>query len=276
MKTISLKITGMKKYFILGTLLTALMFIFAPVNAYSEPKIMSDGQVFDPVFYAAQNPDVVKALGTDEAALYKHYTMFGQKEGRLPFNPAQSTPAASTPATADKIVKDINGGAQKMAEVQKAYTDLPQNVKNYYNKRNVNIYTCVREHIALISSDGKPHNGLCAGKRTRNHETWQWVDHNYDLYIAGSVNSFQSPRYVLYHELGHILDFELATQRGQWYYSDNWAGWTEMIPYSKTQVYNCNEAFAEAFAGYFEQPEKLKRIAPNAYVYIENFIVNMK
>ena len=113
-------------------------------------------------------------------------------------------------------------------------------------------------------------------KRTRNHETWQWVDHNYDLYIAGSVNSFQSPRYVLYHELGHILDFELATQRGQWYYSDNWAGWTEMIPYSKTQVYNCNEAFAEAFAGYFEQPEKLKRIAPNAYAYIENFIVNMK
>ena len=149
-----------------------------------------------------------------------------------------------------------------MAEVQKAYTDLPQNVKNYYNKRNVNIYTCVHEHIALISSDGKPHNGLCAGKRTRNHETWQWVDHNYDLYIAGSVNSFRSPRYVLYHELGHILDFELATQRGQWYYSDNWAGWTEMIPYSKSQVITVMKLLLRHSPDILSNPKSSRELPP--------------
>ena len=49
-----------------------------------------------------------------------------------------------------------------------------------------------------------------------------------------------------------------------------------MQPYSPTQVYSASEAFAEAFAAYFERPEKLKKTAPNAYTYIENIIVNMQ
>ena len=37
---------------------------------------------FDAEFYAANNPDVVAALGTEELALYTHYVMNGRNEGR--------------------------------------------------------------------------------------------------------------------------------------------------------------------------------------------------
>ncbi len=37
---------------------------------------------FDPAYYAEQNPDVTALLGTDPAALYAHYVMFGAAEGR--------------------------------------------------------------------------------------------------------------------------------------------------------------------------------------------------
>ena len=38
--------------------------------------------VFDPVYYAANNPDVVKVYGTTAAKLYEHFLDFGIKEGR--------------------------------------------------------------------------------------------------------------------------------------------------------------------------------------------------
>ena len=76
------------------------------------------------------------------------------------------------------------------------------------------------------------------------------------------------PVYTLYHELGHVLDYGYR-------YSRNWEGWTEMQPYSPTQVYSSGEAFAEAFAAYFTRPEKLKSVAPNAYAYIDNIILGM-
>ena len=58
----------------------------------------------------------------------------------------------------------------------------------------------------------------------------------------------------MYHELGHVLDVGYR-------YPKNWEGWTEMQPFSPTQVYSANEAFAEAFAAYFERPTKLKNTA---------------
>ena len=37
---------------------------------------------FDPAYYAAQNPDVVAVVGSDESMLRLHYDMFGKAEGR--------------------------------------------------------------------------------------------------------------------------------------------------------------------------------------------------
>lgn len=68
------------------TILTIMAVVVSPLNAYAAPKNMPDGQVFDPEFYAQNNPDVVAALGTDEAALYNHYKNYGKAEGRKPYN----------------------------------------------------------------------------------------------------------------------------------------------------------------------------------------------
>lgn len=52
-------------------------------------KYMDNGTLFDPLYYANENPDVVKAiynstLKVTEAQLYQHYKSAGKQEGRLP------------------------------------------------------------------------------------------------------------------------------------------------------------------------------------------------
>ena len=48
---------------------------------------------FDAKFYAANNPDVVAAFGSDNAYLmYFHYVTIGKKEGRLPYAGAEKIP----------------------------------------------------------------------------------------------------------------------------------------------------------------------------------------
>ena len=46
-------------------------------------SVLGTSAAFDPVYYAAQNPDVVKALGNSPAMLKLHYDMFGRKEARM-------------------------------------------------------------------------------------------------------------------------------------------------------------------------------------------------
>ena len=50
-------------------------------NMTAGDKVPAD---FDAVFYANMYPDVAKAVGTDKAALYKHYAECGYLEGRMP------------------------------------------------------------------------------------------------------------------------------------------------------------------------------------------------
>ena len=59
--------------------------LFSSVSVCAAPQTMPDGQIFDPVFYAATYPDVAAAMGTDPGALYQHYVQFGKAEGRLPY-----------------------------------------------------------------------------------------------------------------------------------------------------------------------------------------------
>ncbi len=71
-------------------------------------------EAFDPVFYAASNPDVVAVLGTDPQALLNHYLNYGIREGRLPYEGAQpgaavdgiaSPAAAQEPAPASSFTR---------------------------------------------------------------------------------------------------------------------------------------------------------------------------
>ena len=51
------------------------------LGASAALEAIPDGWVFDPEYYAAQNPDVVQVVGTDTMALYNHYRQSGNKEG---------------------------------------------------------------------------------------------------------------------------------------------------------------------------------------------------
>lgn len=57
------------------------------IRADAAPMKYTDGNIFDPEYYAAHNPDVVAALGTDPDVLYRHYFMFGKQEGRAGYDP---------------------------------------------------------------------------------------------------------------------------------------------------------------------------------------------
>ncbi len=86
------------------------------LTSFAAPATMPDGQVFDAEFYAKTYPDVVAVLGTDAAALYKHYQTYGKKEGRLPYAPGTETgtkPAAATTATQPA---GVPATASKMAD----------------------------------------------------------------------------------------------------------------------------------------------------------------
>jgi len=63
--------------------LAFVMGIFGTISVFAQSRKMDDGTIFDAEFYAEQNPDVVAAVGTDENALYQHYTSAGNEEGRL-------------------------------------------------------------------------------------------------------------------------------------------------------------------------------------------------
>ncbi len=79
--------------------LATLIFTLNSSSVFAQVKTMPDGTKFDPEFYAAKYPDVVAVLGNSEAALYKHYQDYGQKEGRLPYSPDGTTVAPAATAT---------------------------------------------------------------------------------------------------------------------------------------------------------------------------------
>ena len=73
--------------------------VLTPMNVWAVPITMPDGQTFDGAYYAAMNPDVVRAIGADVSVLYQHYLKYGKAEGRKPYEGAPSTGATTTSAS---------------------------------------------------------------------------------------------------------------------------------------------------------------------------------
>ena len=78
------------------------------MSAQAAPAVMKDGQIFDAEYYAAHNPDVAAAVGTDAKALYQHYESAGKAEGRAPYDPTKS---------AAEIVKEAQEELKKQANI---------------------------------------------------------------------------------------------------------------------------------------------------------------
>lgn len=75
----------MKKKLSLALLLGVLG-LSSSITVFGSPRTMTDGAVFDPEYYAQNNPDVAGVLGDDPDLLYQHYINFGKAEGRKPYS----------------------------------------------------------------------------------------------------------------------------------------------------------------------------------------------
>lgn len=84
----------------LATLMLAVLAVVSPISAVTSQaaetyaydsaydlQYMSDGGLFDPIYYARNNPDVVSVMqSSDKNVLYQHYLNYGKAEGRLPYD----------------------------------------------------------------------------------------------------------------------------------------------------------------------------------------------
>lgn len=71
---------------LVAIILTALITLSGSITAFAAPEAVNIDGVwvsFDAEYYAANNPDVVAAVGTDANALLQHYITSGQYEGRF-------------------------------------------------------------------------------------------------------------------------------------------------------------------------------------------------
>ena len=75
----------MNKKIVMSIVITLTITMTFGMSVFAAPKQMSDGQIFDPDFYAQTYPDVVAALGSNEEVLYQHYLNNGKLEGRQPY-----------------------------------------------------------------------------------------------------------------------------------------------------------------------------------------------
>ena len=121
---------------IIAATLAAAGMLATGMPAHAQVTVMYDGQAFDPEYYAQQNPDVVKAVGTDKNALYAHYQHYGKAEGRLPF---VSTTGISQVMT-KHLVMPLPGGewfdpayyAENNPDVVKVVGADPSSLYNHY------------------------------------------------------------------------------------------------------------------------------------------------
>lgn len=103
--------SNMKKHTFCHILLPAAALVLAfgaGMSAQAAPVIMPDGYLFDPEYYAENNPDVTAAFGDDPTALYQHFKKYGAKEGRLPWDPYANIDITTVPHYGRAPVQDAN------------------------------------------------------------------------------------------------------------------------------------------------------------------------
>lgn len=95
--------------------------------------------IFDPIYYAENNPDVVKQLGTEKAALFKHFCTYGLHELRQP-----------------SPVFNVSAYAAGYNDLSAAFgTDVLSYYKHYYEygKKEERIFT-TPESLSILGING--------------------------------------------------------------------------------------------------------------------------
>lgn len=130
----------MKRKMLATVSCTLILSMVMGLSALAAPQTMSDGQVFDPEFYAQTYPDVVAAFGTDANALYHHYVACGKAEGRLPYAEGTSVAVAKDPAnlTPDEQLQVLATQIEQYRavisnDINKMALETSETMRNQYN-----------------------------------------------------------------------------------------------------------------------------------------------
>ena len=197
---------------------------------------------------------------TQEELLKQYYEALAKQQG------------AAVPASV-AIVTYKSGNQDKVAVLQNAYNRLPANIQSYFNKANgFNIYACSYDYIS--SARGGAALGFCSGTLTYNGRT---TTIKAPVYIGDRETPTQSTTQILYHELGHAVDYYHAkvVNYNVVRLSDQWSAWQEMQNYTSSNTYNAGEAFAQCFSFFLLDPNGLQAKAPNAYNYMASVIASL-
>ena len=88
---------------------------------------------FDAAYYAANNADVVAALGSSPEALYGHYTQFGKSEGRAAYEGDPGAVAkAESPAPAGEPAQTDGGAASSDGCPWQLFTLFGEGLDSYF------------------------------------------------------------------------------------------------------------------------------------------------
>lgn len=96
-------------------------------STQNSQDVKKNDRYFDPIYYAANNPDVVAAFGNGPWALYYHYSQYGYKENRLPYEGASASNAEMakwdmSPAEVSEKMKVRETELAKQVSAQEAPT----------------------------------------------------------------------------------------------------------------------------------------------------------
>lgn len=188
-----------KKLFI--TVLAAMLF-GSSFTVCAAPEYMADGGIFDAKWYLEQNPDVAAAFSADASheMLYAHYTSYGIREGRTPYNAATFDPASVQPyrGVANNTTTVAPSGLSPVESYNFAaqyYRTSGQVVKSYLCENQIGGLTRVEDvNGQVIVEDYDSGFHLCAS-RTIPMELPLWggfyAGKNYNFVIFGQANPAQ-------------------------------------------------------------------------------------
>lgn len=193
--------------------------LLAGMPVMAAPAVMADGQVFDAAYYAEQNPDVAEQIGTDETLLYQHYTLYGQQEGRSPYDPSLDKDTALSQALEEMQRRGI---AYVAANGNVLYTGLVTDPVFFGKVQNI--------ITSVTTLDMTPDQKLRACyqyvldhttyKRTYDTPSGDWTrQYASDIYDTGKGNCYRYAAAFAYLAKGlgyqvHVCTGQISAARG--------------------------------------------------------------
>ncbi|MCR4791672.1 MAG: hypothetical protein K5871_02870 [Lachnospiraceae bacterium] len=182
---------GIKKILIsLASAFALVMGVFT-LNVQAAPTTMADGNVFDPVYYAQNNPDVVSVFGNRTDMLYLHYCLFGKNEGRLPYASGSSTPSSSDGFDAAYY-------AAKYPDVVSVLGSDPNMLRFHYDNfgRNEGRYANAAQEAAAAGSSSQGSSSQGSSQQSTPQQTTASSGSSYEMQVLDLVNA-ERARYGL-------------------------------------------------------------------------------